>query len=104
MKKSEKLHQEAQQEENDLAYLGKIRKMKRQQNVEVFGDWYDKLIESPNVISITEHTIQGKFEIKTDTVYGTVDYYPKANKVLIRHKNKWQQQGLNWMKKYLIKE
>lgn len=50
---------------------------------------------------IEEHEKQGKFSINTITK-GIIDYYPKANKILIRNKNKWISDGLNWIKTTLI--
>lgn len=101
---SKRMKLEAQQEDNDLVYLGKARKMYRQERLETFVEFYEKLIVEPLITSITEHTIQGKFEIKTTTKYGIVDYYPKADKILIRYSNTWKTKGLNWIKKFLISE
>jgi hypothetical protein len=36
-----------------------------------------------------------------NTKFGDLDYYPKANKVLIRKENKWIKPGLNWLYKNL---
>lgn len=101
---SKQLEAVANQEDNDLAYLGKTRKMYRQKNVETFAEWYDRVIASPLVVSIINHERMGKYEIRTTTKYGVVDYYPKANKILIRYSNTWKTHGLNWIKTYLIKE
>lgn len=100
---SKRMKHEANQEDNDLAYLGKMRKVRRQEKVEVFALWLELLLKADNTISVIEHDIQGKFEIKT-TNYGVVDYYPKADKVLIRRENKWNTKGLNWLKKHIIKQ
>jgi hypothetical protein len=35
--------------------------------------------------------------------YGVVDYFPKANKVLIRKENSWKPHGLKWMLDNLFK-
>lgn len=36
-----------------------------------------------------------------NTPFGDLDFYPKANKVLIRKDNKWIKPGLNWIMKNL---
>ena len=41
-----------------------------------------------------------KFTIDTDAQeekFGVIDYFPKANKVLIRKDNKWIKPGLKWI-------
>ena len=37
-----------------------------------------------------------------NTPFGDLDFYPKANKVLIRKDNKWIKPGLNWIYKNLL--
>ena len=32
-----------------------------------------------------------------NTEFGDLDFYPKANKLLIRKQNKWIKPGLNWL-------
>lgn len=39
-----------------------------------------------------------------NTHFGDLDFYPKANKVLIRKQNKWIKPGLNWIYNNLILE
>lgn len=51
--------------------------------------------------NVTEIADKGKISIETITK-GFVDYFPKANKVLIRQKNKWIDNGLNWIKTNLV--
>ena len=80
MKNSEKLRSEAQAEENDLKALGLYTKVLREERVESFENYKDKLLAEFN---ITEYEAQGKITIEP-TIYGAVDYYPKANKILIR--------------------
>jgi len=94
---SDDLRKEAQQEDNDLAYLGKMKKVFRQERVERFEDVLPKLNDSDKVITITYYEVQGKYTIATNTKFGIVDYYPKANKILIRKDNDWKVGGLKWL-------
>lgn len=101
-KLSTKLFEEAAEEENDLASLGKERLAIRQVRVEKFAKWHEDLLNSSNVISVTEFSAQGKFEIKTNTEHGIIDYFPKANKILIRKENDWKEKGLHWLIKNIL--
>jgi hypothetical protein len=87
--------------ENDFEALSIANKIMREQRCEKFGKWYEKLLESDNVISIREDNF--KFIINTND-YGIVDFFPKANKTLIRQKNKWIKPGLRWIVKELLKQ
>lgn len=44
--------------------------------------------------------ITGKY-ILYDTEFGTVDFFPRRNKILIRQKNEWIENGSLWIKKNL---
>ena len=99
MKNSEKLRSEAQAEENDLKALGLYTKVLREERVERFENYKNKLLAEG--FNITEYEAQGKIAIEP-TIYGTVDYYPKANKILIRKQNKWNKGGLRWIRKHLL--
>lgn len=101
MKESERLKQEADKLDNDLAYLGAMNKVMRQERVERFEPWLEELKASPFIISIVSDLSQSKHTITTEN-YGVVDYFPKANKILIRKENKWVQQGLKWIRHHLI--
>ena len=102
MKESEKLKKLAQQEDNDLKYMGIMKKaIREERNEEFYANWLSELYNSDKVISIKELPIQGKIEINTDD-FGIVDFFPKANKVLRRKENKWVHPGLKWLKDNLI--
>ena len=101
MKKSEHLRCEAQAEENDLKTLGLYTKVLREERSERFENYKDKLLAEG--FNLTEHEAQGKITIEP-TNYGIVDYYPKANKILIRELNDWKTGGLRWIRSKLLNE
>ena len=88
------LRKQAESEENDLKALGLYTKILREERAERFEKYKDKLINSG--YNLTEFGAQGKFTIEP-TEFGVVDYYPRANRVLIRKKNKWITGGLRWL-------
>ena len=100
MKKSEQLKIEAQQEDNDLKALGIYNKVIREERAERFEKYLDKLIEKG--YDTVELPDQGKFTIYTEH-FGIIDYYPKANKVLVRKLHKYIPKGLNWIINNLLK-
>lgn len=94
MKKSEQIRAQMRAEENDLKALGLGGKVIREQRSENFEEnWLPKLREiydvdySPTIGSYT-------FELPR---HGIIDFYPKANKLLIRKRNKWIKPGLKWI-------
>lgn len=96
MKKSEELKLQSQQEDNDIKSFALTCKALREKRSEKFvEDWLPVLQDR---FTITENN--NKYTIITQD-YGTIDYFPKANKVLIRKDNKWVKPGLKWLIKYL---
>ena len=102
MKKSEALKKEAQQEESDFSYMAKMNKSMRESRLERFEDGYAEKLESNNCIVIPFNGSKVVIDTQTEK-YGIVDYYPKANKILIRKDNKWLTQGLRWINDTLLK-
>ncbi len=98
---SEIIREDAQQEDNDLAYLGKMIKSMREARLERFEDGYKELLEKNNCIVIPFNGSKVVIDTQTDK-FGIIDYFPKANKLLIRKKNKWETQGLKWINQNLI--
>ena len=94
MKQSEILTKQAQEEENDFKSLSLHIKSLREARLEKFEDYIIPL-EQKNCIIIPFNG--SKVIIDTQTKIETIDYYPKANKVLIRKTNKWIQPGLKWI-------
>ena len=101
MEKSEKLRREAQTEENDIVYMSKMNQKMKEKRLERIKHWVNELQESTEVISLEEFSAQEKFTINTDS-FGIVDYFPKANKLLIRRQNKWIKPGFKWIRENLI--
>jgi hypothetical protein len=95
MKKSEELRQQLAEEDNDLKAMGLMNKVLRERREEKFEETWLPKIKS-NFDCIDELSTKGKLIILS-TFYGKLDYYPKANKVLIRNKNKWVKPGLKWL-------
>lgn len=93
MKKSEQLELEAHQAESDSSALGIFTKAMREKRAENFEEfWLEKLQRDYKCEEVSE----GKFTIY-DTKFGTLDFFPKVNKVLIRKQAKWKKPGLKWM-------
>ena len=67
-----------------------------------YNDFVDIWIyDFGEVCKVFEHT-NDSFTLEMDGM-GTVDFYPKSNKVLIRKDNKWINQGLQWLIEKLLK-
>ena len=94
------LRKEAQSEDNDLKSLGIYTKVIREERSERFEEYKEELLSLG--FNLTEHEIQGKVTIEP-TKFGIIDYYPKANKVLIRKENRWITGGLSWIISNLLK-
>jgi hypothetical protein len=99
--KLEELKQLLTEEDNDLKALGIHNQILREKRLEKFENYREKIFVSPKVEFYSEHSDQGKVTLVTFE-FGTIDYYPKANKVLIRKDNKWIKPGLNWLIKNLL--
>ena len=94
MKKSEELRIEAQSAEKDYESLRLYHKADREAHAETFEDkWLQVLLEKVNV---TYDDKTGKYTMKHKRL-GTLDFYPKSNRILIRAGNKWYIRGLQWL-------
>ncbi len=103
MKKSEEFREKAAQEDNDLKAMGLLNKSLREHRIEKFMESVLPLLEKAGFDVVESNH---KYTIDTDTQeikYGVIDYFPKANKLLIRKENKWIKPGLNWMLKNLLR-
>lgn len=94
MKKSEQLRLEAASEDNDFKAMRITSQMIREKRLETFQEkWLEKVSA---VFTVVERP-NGSYSITTDR-NGIIDYYPKANKVLVRKDNKWHNNGLNFLR------
>lgn len=90
----------AQQEENDFKFLSEWKKSLREARLEKSISYLEELEKQGAIISNDNF----KFTIDTqNSKYEVIDYFPKANKILIRKQNKWIQPGLAWLIKNLLK-
>lgn len=95
MDKLSELRKQYVEEENDLVAMGIYKKIKREENLKFSEFFKDKLLAAG--FNLTEHDDQGKITI-SPTEFGVIDFYPKANKVLIRKRNKWIHPGTSFLK------
>jgi hypothetical protein len=94
MKKSEELRIQAAQEESDFKSLSLHSKALREEKKENFKDkWLPLLLERTNV---TFDDKTGKYTFFHKRL-GMIDFFPKANRILIRRENKWYGRGLHWI-------
>jgi hypothetical protein len=99
--RSEELREEAQSEDNDIKAMGIHAKALREERAERFEDYRNLFVKEG--YDLTDHKGQGKITI-SPTEFGVLDYYSKANKVLVRSENKWHTAGLRWLIKNLLKD
>lgn len=83
------------QEDNDFKAMAMHNKNKREERLETFESYISELEKYYDVEFFQN---QGKYTITGSDDYGTSDYYPKADKLLIRKDNKWFPNGLNFLK------
>ena len=105
MKKSEIYHQRAQEADHVLAALGLETKAIREQRKERFEEEWLAILMLKDVV-VTKYSIPAeKYEIcyMLNGREETIDFFPKANKVLIRSQNKWIKPGLRWIVKNIIR-
>ena len=93
MKKSEELTLASQKEDNDIKSFALACKALREARSEKFLEDYLSVLKLRFVI---EERNNGSYSINTQN-FGIIDYFPKANKLLIRKENKWIKPGLKWI-------
>lgn len=99
MNKSDELKKQAEQEDNDLKALGLYTKVLREQRIENFEtNWLPKFQEHHIVKKGTNQSY-----VIYSARYGVIDYFPKANRCLLRKKQKWIKPALEWLVKNLLK-
>lgn len=102
MKKSEELRIEANKEDNDFSFFNKIKKAKRQEKVEIFEENYlDKILDKGFDVTPFDG-IKVTISNVSDEI-GIIDFFPKANRLLVRKQNKWFSNGVNWIENNILK-
>jgi hypothetical protein len=82
------------EEENDLKALGIGKQLIREERNERFEEtWLPKL---QTKCSVKHDAQMGRYTFELNG-FGLIDFYPKANKLLIRKLNKWKQPALKWL-------
>jgi hypothetical protein len=100
MKSSEHIRDKFLTEENDLKALGIGKKLIREERLERFEEeWLEKITNSSKVVQY--QILDGKY-VFWMADGNIIDFYPKANKLLIRRKNKWIKPALKWLIENLI--
>lgn len=94
-KLSESLMQRAREEDNDLKVIGLMTKALREKRLEKFKDMFLEQLSTDNYTVEYMERVH-RFTI-LDTPFGIIDFYPKANKILIRKDNDWKKPGLKWL-------
>lgn len=81
----------------DFKMLENMNRELRRKRFENFEDnWLEKLKQK------TKLTKRANGSYTFDSHLGVIDYYPKANKLLIRNTNKWKKPGLKFIVKNII--
>lgn len=93
MKESEKLIELSQTTENDMKAWTYHWKSERAKREEYF---LETILPKIKEIVDVEERKNGSYTIEFEEV-GKVDFYPKSNKVLVRSKNRWLRNGLEFL-------
>jgi len=91
-KLSEELKLKSQQEDNDIVSFGLLCKALRESRSEKFVEGWLQPLSLRYEVKKDNH----KYTVETES-YGTLDYFPKANKLLFRKSNRWIKPGLKWI-------
>lgn len=99
MKKSEEFIRQSQEEDNDIKSFALLCKALREKRSEKFVEDFLPVLSTQYSIFLRKNESYSIITAK----YGTIDYFPKANKLLIRKDNKWIKPGLKWIVNNLLK-
>jgi len=96
MKESDRIKKEMMEDNSDNDYrdVNYLRKIERAERKEKFEDkWLQALLQKTNVLYEARTARYEMFHPRLGTLY----FYPKANRILIRAENKWYSRGLQWL-------
>jgi hypothetical protein len=106
MKESERIEKELLRMDNDFSAWTMRKKYARALRAETFEDeWLPRLQEALSG-AIFKSDKKGCYTMNwtpcetCETI--VIDYYPSADKVLIRKNNEWKTNGLEWLKSKLV--
>jgi hypothetical protein len=63
-------------------------------------DWLPEIIDK--IFNNVYKRENGSYSFEFND-YGIIDFYPKANNLLIRKTNTWKKPGLKWIKENILK-
>lgn len=69
--------------------------------VEGFEKKHKETLENSGCVIVPFNGIKITIDTQSDE-FGIVDYFVKANKILIRKDNKWEEHGLRWIENNLM--
>jgi len=76
-----------------LRAMSLMNKVLREERAEDFDELFLPKLESSYDVTFRSN---GSYAINSPT-HGVLDFFPKANKLLIRKDNKWIKPGLKWI-------
>jgi hypothetical protein len=95
MKKSELLHRQADEADNDFQFWNLKTQAEKEEKLERFVEKHLPTIQqSENVVSVEDREYMFMIEFKDGT---KIDYYPKKDRVFIKKINTWKYNGLAWV-------
>lgn len=95
MKKSELLHRQADESDNDFQFWNFKTQAEKEEKFERFTEHHlPKIQQSEKVISVEDREHMFMIEFSDGT---RIDYYPKKDRVFIKKINHWKSDGLAWL-------
>lgn len=98
IKASDQIREKLESEDNDLKALGLGTKLIKEERKERFEENWLPLIKE--LCDVQHDSACGRYTFELEGE-GVVDFYPKANKLLIRKKNRWVKPALKWLIWYM---
>lgn len=83
--------------------LGLHNKVIREERFERWETYKEQLVGKSYIVTEVDEGTKVTISGIILNNYGVIDFYPKANRILIRKSNKWISQGLKWIINNLLK-